>query len=78
MFTYRRPNEIRSTAGESFLAEGPTNEILEVYVSDSFRHFTLTDMFDMLKSSALSLVYVSSDDLPAAESWCSLRVRPPL
>lgn len=33
MFTYRRPNEIRSTAGESFLAEGPTNEILDVYVS---------------------------------------------
>lgn len=34
MFTYRRPNEIRSTAGESFLAEGPTNEILDVYVSN--------------------------------------------
>jgi len=33
MFTYSRPNEIRSTAGESFLAEGPTNEILDVYVS---------------------------------------------
>lgn len=32
MFTYRRPNEIRSTAGESFLAEGPTNEVLDVYV----------------------------------------------
>ncbi|XP_074523419.1 thrombospondin type-1 domain-containing protein 4 [Halichoeres trimaculatus] len=32
MFTYRRPNEIRSTAGESFLAEGPTNEVLEVYM----------------------------------------------
>lgn len=34
MFTYRRPNEIRSTAGESFVAEGPTNEILDVYVSN--------------------------------------------
>lgn len=33
MFTYKRPNEISSTAGESFLAEGPTNEILDVYVS---------------------------------------------
>ena len=32
MFTYKRPNEISSTAGESFLAEGPTNEILDVYV----------------------------------------------
>ncbi|XP_071257323.1 thrombospondin type-1 domain-containing protein 4-like isoform X2 [Salvelinus alpinus] len=32
MFTYRRPNEVTSTAGESFLAEGPTNEILDVYV----------------------------------------------
>ncbi|XP_044029932.1 thrombospondin type-1 domain-containing protein 4-like isoform X2 [Siniperca chuatsi] len=32
MFTYRRPNEIRSTAGESFVAEGPTNEILDVYM----------------------------------------------
>ncbi|XP_034382984.1 thrombospondin type-1 domain-containing protein 4-like [Cyclopterus lumpus] len=32
MFTYRRPNEIRSTAGESFLATGPTNEILDVYM----------------------------------------------
>ncbi|KTG40440.1 hypothetical protein cypCar_00024317 [Cyprinus carpio] len=31
MFTYRRPNEISSTAGESFLAEGPTNEILDVF-----------------------------------------------
>lgn len=35
MFTYRRPNEISSTAGESFLAEGPTNEILDVYVSNT-------------------------------------------
>lgn len=34
MFTYRRPNEISSTAGESFLAEGPTNEVLDVYVSN--------------------------------------------
>ncbi|KAM6979983.1 thrombospondin type-1 domain-containing protein 4 [Aplochiton taeniatus] len=32
MFTYRRPNEITSTAGESFQAEGPTNEMLDVYV----------------------------------------------
>ncbi|XP_072236245.1 thrombospondin type-1 domain-containing protein 4-like [Leuresthes tenuis] len=32
MFTYRRPNEISSSAGESFLAEGPTNEILDVYM----------------------------------------------
>ncbi|KAM6943639.1 thrombospondin type-1 domain-containing protein 4 [Xenentodon cancila] len=32
MFTYRRPNEISSTAGESFIAEGPTNEILDVYM----------------------------------------------
>nr|XP_049574985.1 thrombospondin type-1 domain-containing protein 4 isoform X2 [Syngnathus scovelli]XP_049574987.1 thrombospondin type-1 domain-containing protein 4 isoform X2 [Syngnathus scovelli] len=32
MFTYRRPNEISSTAGESLLAEGPTNEILEIYL----------------------------------------------
>uniref|UniRef100_A0A3B3YHX2 PLAC domain-containing protein n=1 Tax=Poecilia mexicana TaxID=48701 RepID=A0A3B3YHX2_9TELE len=36
MFTYRRPNEISSTAGESFLAEGPTNEILDVYVSRNY------------------------------------------
>ncbi|XP_076143582.1 thrombospondin type-1 domain-containing protein 4 [Alosa pseudoharengus] len=32
MFTYRRPNEISSTAGESFVAEGPTNEILDVFM----------------------------------------------
>ncbi|KAJ8398550.1 hypothetical protein AAFF_G00420780 [Aldrovandia affinis] len=32
MFTYRRPNEISNTAGESFMAEGPTNEILDVYM----------------------------------------------
>ncbi|XP_066541314.1 thrombospondin type-1 domain-containing protein 4 [Hoplias malabaricus] len=32
MFTYRRPNEISSTAGESFLAEGPTNEVLDVFM----------------------------------------------
>uniref|UniRef100_A0A8C5H845 PLAC domain-containing protein n=1 Tax=Gouania willdenowi TaxID=441366 RepID=A0A8C5H845_GOUWI len=32
MFTYRRPNEIRSTTGESFLAEGPTNEILDIFM----------------------------------------------
>lgn len=32
MFTYKRPNEISSTAGESFLADGPTNEILDVYM----------------------------------------------
>lgn len=39
MFTYRRPNEISSTSGESFLAEGPTNDILEVYVSERHRHY---------------------------------------
>nr|XP_003227484.1 PREDICTED: thrombospondin type-1 domain-containing protein 4 [Anolis carolinensis] len=32
MFTYKRPNEISSTAGESFLADGPTNEVLDVYM----------------------------------------------
>uniref|UniRef100_A0A7N6BDI3 PLAC domain-containing protein n=1 Tax=Anabas testudineus TaxID=64144 RepID=A0A7N6BDI3_ANATE len=32
MFSYRRPNEISSTAGESFVAEGPTNEVLDVYM----------------------------------------------
>uniref|UniRef100_A0A8C8E3H4 Thrombospondin type 1 domain containing 4 n=1 Tax=Oryzias sinensis TaxID=183150 RepID=A0A8C8E3H4_9TELE len=32
IFTYRRPNEISSTAGESLLAEGPTNEILDIYI----------------------------------------------
>uniref|UniRef100_A0A4W3IAN0 Thrombospondin type 1 domain containing 4 n=1 Tax=Callorhinchus milii TaxID=7868 RepID=A0A4W3IAN0_CALMI len=32
MFTYKRPNEIRSTAGESFSAEGPTNEALDVFM----------------------------------------------
>ncbi|KAG7277346.1 hypothetical protein CRUP_025586 [Coryphaenoides rupestris] len=32
MFTYRRPNEITTTVGESFVAEGPTNEILDVYM----------------------------------------------
>ncbi|KAK7913517.1 hypothetical protein WMY93_013728 [Mugilogobius chulae] len=31
-FTYRRPNEISSTTGESFVADGPTNEILDVYM----------------------------------------------
>uniref|UniRef100_A0A3B3DP07 Thrombospondin type 1 domain containing 4 n=1 Tax=Oryzias melastigma TaxID=30732 RepID=A0A3B3DP07_ORYME len=32
IFTYRRPNEISSTAGESLLAEGPTNEILDIFI----------------------------------------------
>ncbi|XP_023809418.1 thrombospondin type-1 domain-containing protein 4 [Oryzias latipes] len=32
IFTYRRPNEISSTAGESLLADGPTNEILDIYI----------------------------------------------
>ncbi|XP_053573518.1 thrombospondin type-1 domain-containing protein 4 isoform X2 [Bombina bombina] len=32
MFIYKRPNEISSTSGESFLAEGPTNEVLDVYM----------------------------------------------
>ncbi|XP_043934504.1 thrombospondin type-1 domain-containing protein 4 [Protopterus annectens] len=32
MFTYKRPNEISSTAGESFTADGPTSEILDVYM----------------------------------------------
>uniref|UniRef100_A0A672IHX0 Thrombospondin type 1 domain containing 4 n=1 Tax=Salarias fasciatus TaxID=181472 RepID=A0A672IHX0_SALFA len=39
MFTYRRPNEISSTAGESFLAEGPTNEILDVYQPNPGVHY---------------------------------------
>lgn len=40
MFTYRRPNEISSTAGESLVAEGPTNEILDVFVSNGSPFFT--------------------------------------
>lgn len=42
MFTYRRPNEISSTTGESLLADGPTDDILEVYVSERERdvHYT--------------------------------------
>ncbi|XP_038648541.1 thrombospondin type-1 domain-containing protein 4-like isoform X1 [Scyliorhinus canicula] len=32
LFRYKRPNEISTTAGESFIAEGPTSEILDVYV----------------------------------------------
>ncbi|XP_051975340.1 thrombospondin type-1 domain-containing protein 4-like [Xyrauchen texanus] len=32
LFTYRRPNEISSTVGESLLAQGPTNEILDLYI----------------------------------------------
>ncbi|XP_078067527.1 thrombospondin type-1 domain-containing protein 4-like, partial [Mustelus asterias] len=32
VFRYKRPNEISTTAGESFIAEGPTSEILDVYV----------------------------------------------
>uniref|UniRef100_UPI00398E87E1 thrombospondin type-1 domain-containing protein 4-like isoform X3 n=1 Tax=Pristiophorus japonicus TaxID=55135 RepID=UPI00398E87E1 len=32
MFTYKRPNEISSTAGESLLAAGPTNEVLDVFM----------------------------------------------
>ncbi|XP_056099929.1 thrombospondin type-1 domain-containing protein 4-like [Rhinichthys klamathensis goyatoka] len=32
MFMYRRPNEISSRSGESLLADGPTNEILDVYM----------------------------------------------
>uniref|UniRef100_UPI00398EFD9F thrombospondin type-1 domain-containing protein 4-like n=1 Tax=Pristiophorus japonicus TaxID=55135 RepID=UPI00398EFD9F len=32
LFKYKRPNEISTTAGESFIAEGPTSEILDVYV----------------------------------------------
>ncbi|MBN3310281.1 THSD4 protein, partial [Amia calva] len=31
-FTYKRPNEIRSKAGESITAQGPTNEVLHIYV----------------------------------------------
>lgn len=47
MFTYRRPNEISSTAGESFIADGPTNEILEVYVS---KNSTLSKLFLILRN----------------------------
>ncbi|XP_069781968.1 thrombospondin type-1 domain-containing protein 4 isoform X2 [Narcine bancroftii] len=32
LFKYKRPNEISTTAGESFIADGPTSEILNVYV----------------------------------------------
>ncbi|KQL61214.1 Thrombospondin type-1 domain-containing protein 4 [Amazona aestiva] len=37
MFIYKRPNEISSTAGESFLADGPTNEVLDVYVAQTYQ-----------------------------------------
>lgn len=42
MFTYKRPNEISSTAGESFLADGPTNEVLDVYVRYEYSTYTLS------------------------------------
>ncbi|XP_048398911.2 thrombospondin type-1 domain-containing protein 4 isoform X2 [Stegostoma tigrinum] len=32
LFRYKRPNEISTTAGESLIAEGPTSEILDVYM----------------------------------------------
>ena len=78
MFTYRRPNEIRSTAGESFLAEGPTNEILDVYVSNLFRQFysywqvwhekvkfTLSHLrFHRWSSSSRILVFTTSTSSP--------------
>ncbi|XP_032877403.1 thrombospondin type-1 domain-containing protein 4 isoform X2 [Amblyraja radiata] len=32
LFKYKRPNEISTTAGESFIADGPTSDILNVYV----------------------------------------------
>lgn len=32
-FTYRRPNEIRSRAGESITAPGPLSQALHLYVS---------------------------------------------
>uniref|UniRef100_A0A672P0T6 Thrombospondin type 1 domain containing 4 n=1 Tax=Sinocyclocheilus grahami TaxID=75366 RepID=A0A672P0T6_SINGR len=55
MFTYRRPNEISSTAGESFLAEGPTNEILDVFVSDTgYQMLALSLRLSIMLFSALS------------------------
>uniref|UniRef100_A0A8C4QRM7 Thrombospondin type 1 domain containing 4 n=1 Tax=Eptatretus burgeri TaxID=7764 RepID=A0A8C4QRM7_EPTBU len=32
MFMYKRPNEISSTTGESFFSDGPTNDILNVFM----------------------------------------------
>lgn len=93
MFTYRRPNEISSRSGESFLAEGPTDEILDVFVSIrwtwssryaiywlvSFPHLVRANKSSVLIWSCwLRLISLTSDDLPAAKPWCSLWVHSPL
>lgn len=77
MFTYRRPNEITSTAGESFVAEGPTNEILDVYVSNKSVQMSNQPTRILISSTSISTTF-SADDLSAAKPWSSLRVHSPL
>ncbi len=78
MFTYRRPNEISSTAGESFLAEGPTNEILDVYVSNksspiellhSFFLFILTSLTWETEVCHFMITFQSTYCILEAHSW---------
>uniref|UniRef100_A0A8C8F5X4 PLAC domain-containing protein n=1 Tax=Oncorhynchus tshawytscha TaxID=74940 RepID=A0A8C8F5X4_ONCTS len=71
MFTYRRPNEVTSTAGESFLAEGPTNEILDVYVCNQS-----TSMYSkMYRYTIFRCVHrLSHEQVP--ENQCDSSTRP--
>lgn len=77
MFTYKRPNEISSTAGESFLAEGPTNEILDVYVSLNYClcvFLLLRTTLRKLKQQRLpqlnKIIWVVPFGVPL-HAWCS-------
>ncbi|CAM9903233.1 unnamed protein product [Lampetra planeri] len=57
MFMYKRPNEISSTAGESFIADGPTTDVLDVFMiyqqSNPGVHFEYVLPSDNVVSSQL-------------------------
>uniref|UniRef100_UPI00358FFDC3 thrombospondin type-1 domain-containing protein 4 isoform X2 n=1 Tax=Myxine glutinosa TaxID=7769 RepID=UPI00358FFDC3 len=57
MFMYKRPNEISSTTGESFFSDGPTNDILNVFMiyqqPNPGVHFEYVLLSDNIVSSQL-------------------------
>ncbi|CAM4584690.1 unnamed protein product [Leuciscus chuanchicus] len=81
MFMYRRPNEISSRSGESLLAEGPTNEILDVYVNpEGLKHDEKLNacwsvcLTDFRKITRLTLIQINHKPLLSHNSAGTLKL----
>ncbi|XP_041074821.1 thrombospondin type-1 domain-containing protein 4-like [Polyodon spathula] len=70
--TYRRPNEIRTKAGESIIAEGPTSEVLYVYVIYQQPHPSVHYEYILPRDNVFSIQPIPNSDIqPLGEALSS-------